>query len=138
MGTELFFKTSQNQIFSPDTKEEQVKKITEWSNTVGPLPCKTGTFFLTIEKLKIFFYCSIIDLTKLLGHLEFPGNETGTVEIPSLNLSGEKGLWGKGILLKEVYSDRVICASITVSIFFKIFINFIIYLISFVFKNCYS
>lgn len=57
---------------------------------------------------------SVVDLTKLVGPLEFPGNETGAIEVPELSLSGEKGLWGKGILLKDTYSERVICASITV------------------------
>lgn len=56
-----------------------------------------------------------MDLTKLAGFLEFPGNETGSVEVTGLSLSGEKGLWGKSILLKDNYSDRVICASITVN-----------------------
>lgn len=43
-----------------------------------------------------------------------PGNETGSVEVPGVTLTGEKGLWGKGLLLKDSYTSRVICASITV------------------------
>ncbi|XP_058804660.1 uncharacterized protein LOC131671891 [Phymastichus coffea] len=57
---------------------------------------------------------SLIDLTELIGPLEFPGNETGSVEVSGLSLSGEKGLYGKGILLKDNLSNRVICTSITV------------------------
>ncbi|KAK2588649.1 hypothetical protein KPH14_006415 [Odynerus spinipes] len=57
---------------------------------------------------------SIIDLTELVGPLELPGNETGSVEVPGISLTGEKGLWGKGLLLKDSYTSRVICASITV------------------------
>ena len=44
-----------------------------------------------------------------------PGNETGSIEVPGLNLTGDKGLWGKGLVLKDSYSSRVICSSITVS-----------------------
>lgn len=43
-----------------------------------------------------------------------PGNETGSVEVSNISLTGEMGLWGKGLLLKDTYSDRTICASITV------------------------
>ncbi|XP_034178940.2 uncharacterized protein Rsod isoform X1 [Osmia lignaria lignaria] len=57
---------------------------------------------------------SIIDLTELVGPLEMPGNETGSVEVSNISLTGEMGLWGKGLLLKDTYSDRTICASITV------------------------
>ncbi|KAG7190089.1 hypothetical protein KM043_006224 [Ampulex compressa] len=57
---------------------------------------------------------SIVDLTELVGPLEMPGNETGSVEVPGLSLTGEKGLWGKGLMLKDTYSGRTICASITV------------------------
>ncbi|XP_047350470.1 uncharacterized protein LOC124949465 isoform X2 [Vespa velutina] len=57
---------------------------------------------------------SIIDLTDLVGPLEMPGNETGSVEVPGVTLTGEKGLWGKGLLLKDSYTSRIICASITV------------------------
>ncbi|XP_011497265.1 PREDICTED: uncharacterized protein LOC105361711 [Ceratosolen solmsi marchali] len=57
---------------------------------------------------------SIIDLTKLVGPLEFPGNETTSIEMTKLNLASEKDLWGKGLLLKDTYSERITCASITV------------------------
>ncbi|KAJ8686259.1 hypothetical protein QAD02_022053, partial [Eretmocerus hayati] len=56
---------------------------------------------------------SVIDLTELIGPLEFPGNETRSIEIPGLSLFGEKGLWGKGLLMKDSYSARIICTSIT-------------------------
>lgn len=59
---------------------------------------------------------SIIDLTELVGPLDMPGNETGSVEISGISLTGELGLWGKGLMLKDTYSDRTICASITVII----------------------
>ncbi|XP_012281553.1 uncharacterized protein LOC105700357 [Orussus abietinus] len=57
---------------------------------------------------------TVLDLTELVGPLEMPGNETGVVEVPGLSLAGEKGLWGKSLLLRDTYSPRVICASITV------------------------
>ncbi|XP_076765114.1 uncharacterized protein LOC143432228 [Xylocopa sonorina] len=57
---------------------------------------------------------SIINLTELVGPLEMPGNETGSVEIIGVSLTGEKGLWGKGLIFQDTYSDRIICASITV------------------------
>ncbi|XP_008207466.1 uncharacterized protein LOC100124033 [Nasonia vitripennis] len=57
---------------------------------------------------------SVVDLTELVGPLDFPGNETGSIEVSGLSLSGEKGLWGKGILMRDTYSNRVICASVTV------------------------
>lgn len=56
----------------------------------------------------------IIDLTELVGPLEMPGNETRSIEVADLSLTGEKGLWGKGLVLKDTYSPRTICASITV------------------------
>lgn len=57
---------------------------------------------------------SIIDLTEFVGPLDMPGNETGSVEISGISLTGKMGLWGKGLLLKDLYSTRTICASITV------------------------
>ncbi|XP_015118809.1 uncharacterized protein LOC107042324 [Diachasma alloeum] len=57
---------------------------------------------------------TIIDLTEHLGPLTLPGNETSVSEIPNIALTGEKGLWGKGLVLREIYSPRTICASITV------------------------
>ena len=45
-----------------------------------------------------------------------PGNETGSVEISGISLTGEMGLWGKGLILQDTYSSRTICASITVTI----------------------
>ncbi|XP_023244895.1 uncharacterized protein LOC106647898 [Copidosoma floridanum] len=57
---------------------------------------------------------SIVNLTKIVGPLEFPGNETGSVEVADLHLSGEKGLWGRGLHLQDNLSGRVICSSITV------------------------
>ncbi|KZC13221.1 hypothetical protein WN55_05919, partial [Dufourea novaeangliae] len=57
---------------------------------------------------------SIIDLTELVGPIDLPGNETGTVEVAGISLTGKMGLWGKGLLLKDTYSSRTICASITV------------------------
>ena len=57
---------------------------------------------------------SIIDLTELVGPLNMPGNETGSTEISGISLTGELGLWGKGLMLKDTYSNRTICASITV------------------------
>ncbi|XP_012172349.1 uncharacterized protein LOC100643910 isoform X1 [Bombus terrestris] len=57
---------------------------------------------------------SIIDLTELVGPLDMPGNETGSVEISGISLTGEMGLWGKGLIFQDTYSSRTICASITV------------------------
>ncbi|XP_066586391.1 uncharacterized protein Rsod [Prorops nasuta] len=57
---------------------------------------------------------SIFDLTEAVGPLILPGNETGSIEISGLSLTGEKGLWGRGLLLRDEYSSRTICASITV------------------------
>ena len=57
----------------------------------------------------------MIDLTELLGPLQMPGNETGSIEVSGLNLTGEKGLWGKGLVLRDTYSSKTICASITVN-----------------------
>ncbi|XP_024941705.1 uncharacterized protein LOC107268693 isoform X2 [Cephus cinctus] len=54
-------------------------------------------------------------MTDLLGPLVMPGNETGVIEVPGLSLTGKEGLWGKGLVLKDTYSPRTICASITVS-----------------------
>ncbi|XP_050455769.1 uncharacterized protein LOC126853760 [Cataglyphis hispanica] len=56
---------------------------------------------------------SIIDLTEKVGPLELPTNQTGSIEIAGLSLTGEAGLWGKGLVLKDNYSPRTICASIT-------------------------
>ncbi|XP_025262110.1 uncharacterized protein LOC105249019 [Camponotus floridanus] len=57
---------------------------------------------------------SIIDLTEKVGPLELPTNQTGSIEVADLFLTGEMGLWGKGLVLKDNYSSRTICASITV------------------------
>lgn len=57
---------------------------------------------------------SIIDLTEKVGPLELPANQTGSIEVADLFLTGELGLWGKGLVLKDNYSPRTICASITV------------------------
>lgn len=58
--------------------------------------------------------CSIINLTELIGPLVIPGNETGSTEISGISLIGEMGLWGKSLIFEDAYSDRTICASITV------------------------
>lgn len=70
-------------------------------------------FFCTITFL-FYFTCSIIDLTEKVGPLELPINQTGSIEVANLSLTGEAGLWGKGLMLKDNYSPRIICASITV------------------------
>lgn len=70
-------------------------------------------FFFTITVL-FYFICSIIDLTEKVGPLELPANQTGSIEIAGLSLTGEAGLWRKGLVLKDNYSPRTICASITV------------------------
>ncbi|XP_071566892.1 uncharacterized protein Rsod isoform X1 [Temnothorax nylanderi] len=57
---------------------------------------------------------SIIDLTEKVGPLELPTNQTGSIEVADLFLTGEIGLWGKSLVLKDNYSPRTICASITV------------------------
>ncbi|XP_043461697.1 uncharacterized protein LOC122498151 [Leptopilina heterotoma] len=57
---------------------------------------------------------SVIDLTEKLGPLQMPGNETGSIEVPGLSFTGENGLWGKGLIFKDAYSSRIICASIMV------------------------
>ncbi|CAK9808868.1 Superoxide dismutase [Cu-Zn] B [Anthophora quadrimaculata] len=57
---------------------------------------------------------SIINLTELVGPLDMPGNQTGSIEVSGVSLTGQMGLWGKGLILQDVYSDRIICASITV------------------------
>ncbi|XP_043258035.1 uncharacterized protein LOC122400578 [Colletes gigas] len=57
---------------------------------------------------------SVIDLTEFVGPLDMPGNETGSVEVSGISLTGKKGLWGKSLLFQDSYSDRTICASITV------------------------
>ncbi|XP_034936914.1 uncharacterized protein Rsod [Chelonus insularis] len=56
----------------------------------------------------------LIDFTDLLGPLSLPGNESIVVEVPNVSLIGENGLWNKGLLLKDTYSSRTVCASITV------------------------
>ncbi|XP_011873780.1 PREDICTED: uncharacterized protein LOC105565305 [Vollenhovia emeryi] len=56
----------------------------------------------------------IINLTEKVGPLELPTNETGSIEVADLFLTGETGLWGKSLVLKDNYSPRTICASITV------------------------
>ncbi|XP_044006416.1 uncharacterized protein LOC122851330 isoform X2 [Aphidius gifuensis] len=56
----------------------------------------------------------IIDLTDILGPLILPGNETSVVNVPGINLTGENGLWGKGIILIDTLSTKIICASIIV------------------------
>jgi len=53
-------------------------------------------------------------LTEKVGPLELPTNQTGSIEVADLFLTGEMGLWGKGLVLKDNYSPRTICASITV------------------------
>ncbi|XP_008545809.1 uncharacterized protein LOC103570004 [Microplitis demolitor] len=57
---------------------------------------------------------SLIDLTELVGPLTLPGNESMIVELPSISLTGEKGLWSKGLVLRDTYSPRTICTSINV------------------------
>ncbi|XP_039303730.1 uncharacterized protein LOC105197011 isoform X2 [Solenopsis invicta] len=57
---------------------------------------------------------SIIDLTERVGPLELPTNQTGSIEVAGLSLTGEMGLWGRSLVLKDNYSSRTICASITV------------------------
>ncbi|XP_044594717.1 uncharacterized protein LOC123272119 isoform X2 [Cotesia glomerata] len=57
---------------------------------------------------------SLIDLTELVGPLTIPGNESITVEVPNISLTGEKGLWSKGLILRDTYSPRTICTSINV------------------------
>ncbi|KYN36526.1 Superoxide dismutase [Cu-Zn], partial [Trachymyrmex septentrionalis] len=57
---------------------------------------------------------SMIDLTEKVGPLELPTNQTGSIEVSDLSLTGEMGLWGKSLVLKDNYSPRTICASITV------------------------
>ncbi|KAL6264113.1 hypothetical protein P5V15_004191 [Pogonomyrmex californicus] len=57
---------------------------------------------------------SIIDLTEKVGPLELPTNQTGSIEVADLSLTGQMGLWGKSLVLKDNYSPRTICASITV------------------------
>lgn len=53
-------------------------------------------------------------MTNIFGPLTLPGNETSVLEIPGVSLTGEKGLWGKGLVLIDTLSSRTICASITV------------------------
>lgn len=53
-------------------------------------------------------------MTEKVGPLELPTNQTGSIEVADLSLTGEMGLWGKSLVLKDNYSPRVICASITV------------------------
>lgn len=60
------------------------------------------------------FMYSIIDLTERVGPLELPTNQTGSIEVAGLSLTGEMGLWGRSLVLKDNYSSRTICASITV------------------------
>ena len=43
------------------------------------------------------------------------GKETGSIEVPGVNSTGDKGIWEKGLVLKDSCSSRVICASITVN-----------------------
>ncbi|KAL0112201.1 hypothetical protein PUN28_011934 [Cardiocondyla obscurior] len=57
---------------------------------------------------------SVIDLTEKVGPLELPINQTSSAEVENLHLTGEKGLWGKSLVLKDNYSSRIICTSITV------------------------
>jgi len=61
-----------------------------------------------------YFIYSVIDLTEKVGPLELPANQTGSIEVTNLYLTGEMGLWGKSLILKDNYSPRTICASITV------------------------
>lgn len=61
-----------------------------------------------------YFMYSVIDLTEKVGPLELPTNQTGSIEVSDLSLTGEMGLWGKSLVLKDNYSPRTICASITV------------------------
>lgn len=53
-------------------------------------------------------------MTEKVGPLELPINQTGSIEVADLSLTGEMGLWGKSLVLKDNYSPRTICASITV------------------------
>lgn len=71
------------------------------------------TFIYSILHAVYFIY-SIIDLTEKIGLLEMPTNQTGSIEVADLSLTGEMGLWGKSLMLKDNYSPRTICASITV------------------------
>lgn len=71
-------------------------------------------FYFSLRLLFCFFIYSIIDLTEKVGPLELPTNQTGSIEVSDLSLTGEMGLWGKGLVLKDNYSPRIICASITV------------------------
>ncbi|XP_077282996.1 superoxide dismutase family protein Rsod [Arctopsyche grandis] len=53
----------------------------------------------------------IIDLTSELGYLTLPGNES-TEYISENNLIGDKGLWGKSLVLKSPENSNTICANI--------------------------
>ncbi|XP_014235437.1 uncharacterized protein LOC106658129 [Trichogramma pretiosum] len=58
---------------------------------------------------------SLVDLTDVVGPLVFPGNETVSLDVAQgLALTGERGLAGKGLLMRDQQNDRTICASISV------------------------
>lgn len=49
----------------------------------------------------------------ILGYLILPGNESVTYEDADFDVTGEKGLWGKSILLHSPDINYRICATIT-------------------------
>lgn len=53
----------------------------------------------------------IINLTDELGYLSLPGNESTEYESEN-NLVGDKGLWGKSLVLKSPETHKTLCANI--------------------------
>ncbi|XP_037029000.1 uncharacterized protein LOC119069178 isoform X1 [Bradysia coprophila] len=54
----------------------------------------------------------LINFDDALGYLTLPGNET-TTWFSNMTLTGEKGLWGKSLVLSNPNTDFTICATIS-------------------------
>lgn len=54
----------------------------------------------------------ILDLENLLGYLTIPENSTASWDLP-VKLTGDNGIWGRSILLKNVDNNMLSCATIS-------------------------
>lgn len=55
----------------------------------------------------------IFSLEEAFGYLILPENNTVTIEVDNLAISGDKGLYGKSLLLRNIENGKVTCASLT-------------------------
>lgn len=56
----------------------------------------------------------LVQLDDLFGYLILPDNQTVSITTNELSINGENGLYGKGLLLKDEESNRLVCGSMTI------------------------